>query len=54
MNTTQRELPPKKPYEAPVLLVHGDLRSLTQSGSIGRTETFNLPFGCLNVKTRRC
>jgi hypothetical protein len=54
MNTTQRELPPKKPYEAPVLLVHGDLRSLTQSGSRGNSETFGLKLGCFNIKTRRC
>lgn len=54
MNTTQRELPPKKPYEAPVLLVHGDLRTLTQSGSRGKSETFGLPIACLNIKTRRC
>ncbi|MCB2018624.1 MAG: lasso RiPP family leader peptide-containing protein [Hydrogenophaga sp.] len=54
MKTAKSQLPTKKPYVAPVLLVHGDLRSLTQSGSAGKTETLGLPIACLNIKTRRC
>jgi hypothetical protein len=54
MKTTERESTPKKPYVVPVLVVHGDLRSLTQSGSVGKSETFGLKLGCFNVKTRRC
>ena len=54
MNTTKRELTPKKPYVKPVLNVHGDLRTLTQSGSVGRSETLGLKLGCFNIRTRRC
>lgn len=51
MNTIQRELPPKKPYVAPVLCVHGDLRTLTQSGSGTPTEVKVFKF-CGPLKTR--
>jgi hypothetical protein len=41
MNSADTESPAKKPYVAPALTVHGDLRTLTQAGSIGAGETGN-------------
>lgn len=41
MKSFVRELPEKKPYVAPVLVVHGDLRTLTQAGSTGTGESGN-------------
>lgn len=38
MNSLSSDLPAKKPYAAPVLTMHGDLRSLTQAGSAGTKE----------------
>lgn len=41
MNSVATESPVKKPYVAPVLTVHGDLRTLTQAGSGGKNENGN-------------
>lgn len=41
MNSVVNESPAKKPYVAPVLTVHGDLRTLTQAGSVGAGENGN-------------
>lgn len=46
MNSVATESPVKKPYVAPVLTVHGDLRTLTQAGSAGTNEN-----GKCNSKT---
>jgi hypothetical protein len=47
----------KKPYVAPQLIVHGDLRALTQGGSAGNIETKSANTGgaqCGNNITKRC
>lgn len=35
---TSNTVPQRKPYQKPALVVHGDLRKLTQSGSRGNRE----------------
>lgn len=46
----------KKPYAAPELVVHGDLRALTQGGSAGVVETKSGGSGtnCGSAVKKRC
>lgn len=45
MHSADTESPAKKPYVAPTLTMHGDLRTLTQAGSVGSGETGNCKGG---------
>jgi hypothetical protein len=55
MNLVVNLPPVKKPYAAPVLVVHGDLRTLTQAGSTNSGEPGNCKGGgnplCVNAKS---
>jgi hypothetical protein len=50
-------MPAKRPYAAPALVVHGDLRALTQAGSAGVIESKSANTGgaqCGSVVKKRC
>lgn len=54
--TDHTQQPAKKPYAAPELIVHGDLRVLTQAGSAGVVETKSGGTGtnCGSAVKKRC